>query len=285
MPIVPLPGSPPSPPGAEGWCGWDVDPTDMCSSWASLTTAQKEAAARIATLVMWAATGRRYGPCQLTLRPCQTKEWAETYRAYPAWWGLSNGGAGFFPVLNAGQWTNCGCGSGCCCQVRCAVVLPGPVAAIQEVLVHGEIVPSTDYRVDIAEGEYHLVRMTGGCWPTCQDFNELADGDHAFAVTYTRGAEVPGSVLDATSILACQFGKQLAEGDCGLPPRLQSLTRQGVSAEFIVDSIDVNSFFTGINMVDMVIRAENPSRRTRPPAILSPDAPTARDRITVIGGP
>lgn len=284
MPVIPLPYAAPSPPGSDGWCGWTVEPEDMCPAWSGYTEAQQLAAARIATLIMWAATGRRYGPCQITLRPCQSKEWAETYRAYPAWWASSNYG-GPMPYLDGGVWKNCGCGSGCCCRVRCEIILPGPVAAVQEVMVHGEIIPSTGYRVDISEGSYRLVRMGEGCWPTCQDLNELADGDHAFAVTYTRGADVPEVVLDATEILACEFGKQLAGADCGLPPRLQSLTRQGVSAEFIVNEIDVNTFQTGINIVDMVIRAENPSRRTRPPLVISPDDRTAQDRITVIGGP
>lgn len=286
MPIIPLPIPQPSVPGAEGYCGWNVEPAGLCSNWATLTEAQQNTAMRIATSVMWAATGRRFGPCQLTLRPCQSKEWAEQYRAYPAWWtGGSNGSAGFFPVLYAGEWTNCGCGVGCCCRPHCEIILPGPVASIVEVMVHGEVVPSTDYRVDVAEGSWRLVRMSGGCWPTCQNLNELADGAHAFAVTYTRGTAVPQSVLDATGLLACEFGKQLAGADCGLPPRLQSMTRQGVTAEFIVNEIDVNTFQTGINLVDMVIRAQNPSRRTRPPLIISPDDQYAQDRITKIGGP
>lgn len=286
MPVIPVPVTTPVfPPGSDGWCGWTVEPADLCPTWAALNETQQNAALNIATLVMWAATGRRFGPCEITIRPCMTKEWAEQYRAYPAWWTSPNYGAGFFPVLNGGEWTNCGCGTGCCCRVRCEVILPGPVAEIVEVLVHGEVVPSNQYRVDVAEGSYRLVRMSGGCWPTCQEFDELADGAHAFAVTFGRGTDVPQAVLDATAMLACEFGKQIGGADCGLPPRLQALTRQGVSAEFVVNEIDVNTFQTGINIVDMVIRAHNPSRRTRPPVVLSPDAPTMQDRITVIGGP
>lgn len=287
MPVIPLPYAAPSLPGSEGWCGWSLEPGGLCSKWDTWTVEQQETAARLATLVMWAATGRRYGPCEITIRPCAQRGWAETYRAFPVWWGSGVAGPGFFPVLYGGVWSNvsCGCGGGCCCRVNCAIILPGPVSSITQVMVHGEVVPSTDYRVDVAGGTYQLVRMTGGCWPTCQDFNELADGAHAFSVTFGRGAPVPQSVLDAASLLACNFGAQLAEGDCGLPPRLQALTRQGVSAEFIVSEIDVNTFQTGINLVDMVIRAENPSRRTRPPLVISPDVEPAGDRITVIGGP
>jgi hypothetical protein len=244
---------------------------------------QQETATRLATLIMWAATGRRYGPCEITIRPCQNQFLYDTYRAYPVWW-TGSGYSGPYPFIFDGTWFNtCGCGPMCCCMAKCEVTLSGPVAEIISVLVNGEVVPSTDYRLDAAQGSYKLVRMTGGCWPLCQDFNQMEDGDKAFAITYSRGTQVPQSVLDATDILACEFAKQISGGDCGLPPRMQSLTRQGVSAEFIVSEIDVNTFQTGINLVDMVIRAENPSRRTRMPVVLSPDAPTVGDRKTVLG--
>jgi hypothetical protein len=233
---------------------------------------------------MWAATGRRFGPCEVTVRPCQTRERAEAYRAYPVWWS-GDGFAGPFPFLFGGVWANCGCGVGCCCRPRCAILMDGPVDSIVEVLVDGVMVPSTEYRVDVAQGGYWLVKTSAGCWPTCQDFNVAGDEVGAFQVTYGRGAPVPDSVLGATAILACTLGKQIGGADCGLPPRLSALTRQGVSAEFITDSIDVDTFTTGINLVDMVIRAENPSRRTRPPVVLSPDLQDNRDRRTIIGGP
>ena len=287
MPIIPLPGQQPVPAGAEGWCGWDVEPEDLCPDWLTYTDAQRESALAIATAVMWAATGRRFGPCQITIRPCQSRWWAEQYRAYPVWWNGGDGNwAGPLPYLYNGQWFNgCGCGTGCCCRPRCEIMLDGPVASIVEVMVNGEVVPSTEYRVDVANGAYLLVKMSAGCWPTCQDLNELADGAHAFAVTYTRGVATPPSLLWATAILACELGKAIVGGVCALPQRLSSLTRQGVTADFITTELDIDTFQTGINEVDMVIRALNPSRRTRPPVILSPDLPDNQDRMTILGGP
>ena len=250
MPVIPVPITTPDfPPGSDGICGWNVNPAPICPTWDTLTEAQQDMAMNIATLVMWSATGRRYGPCQITIRPCQSKEWAETYRAYPVWWASQNYG-GPMPYLDGGVWRNCGCGAGCCCRVHCEIILPGPVASIVSVVVHGETIPASQYRVDVVEGSYRLVRTSGGCWPTCQDLNENADGLHAFVVTFTRGDPVPQSVLDATGLLSCEFGKQIAGADCGLPPRLQALTRQGVSAEFVVNEIDINTFQTGINLVD-----------------------------------
>lgn len=284
MPVIPVPGLPPMPPGADGWCGWDVDPAIQCAAWADYPVAIQDAALSIATTVLWAATGRRYGACELTVRPCQNRERAEAYRAYPVWWTTAEFG-GPYPFLFAGQWANCGCGTQCCCRARCEIVLDGPVTSVVEVLVDGVAVPADEYRVDVAEGAYHLVKTSSGCWPTCQDFNVNGDEVGAFQITYTRGRPTPPSALFAAGLLACTIAKQLSGADCGLPPRMSSLSRQGVTADFIVESIDVDTFTTGIQQVDMVIRALNPSRRTRPPAILSPDMPAGRDRITIIGAP
>lgn len=257
-----------------------------CEAWDTYPVDQREAALSIATTIMWAATGRAYGPCELTVRPCQSRERADTYRAYPVWWTGSNGAVAF-PFLDRGVWYNaCGCGAGCCCRPRCEIVLDGPVTSIVEVVIDGTEVPANEYRVDVTGGAYHLVKTSDGCWPTCQDFNVGGEDEGAFSVTYTRGRPVPPSALYATAILACTLGKQLAGGDCGLPPRVTSLTRQGVTADFVAESVDmIDVFTTGIQPVDMVIRALNPGRRTRPPAIFSPDTPTRGDRITIIGGP
>lgn len=284
MPVIPVPGVIPVPAGADGWCGWDVDPADICTAWETYSDAQQALALSVATTIMWAATGRRYGPCQITVRPCQSRERAEAYRAYPAWWTYAEMG-GPYPFLLDGVWRNCGCGHGCCCRPRCEILLDGPVSSVTEVTVGGVVVPPDEYRVDVAEGGYRLVKTSEGCWPTCQDFNQPGDGPDAFTVTFGRGAPVPASVLDATGLLACNLGKQIGGGDCGLPPRVSALTRQGVSAEFIADVASVDLFTTGINIVDMVIRAENPSRRTRPPVVMSPDLPDHHYRMTILGGP
>lgn len=285
MPVIPYPGAAPMPPGADGWCGWSIDPSRVCPDWeTAYTEDQRNAAMSIATMLMWANTGRQFGPCEITIRPCQTKEWTETYRAFPVWWTSGEWG-GPMPFLYAGQWRNCGCGSGCCCKPRCEIALDGPVSEIVEVMVHGEVVPSNEYRVDVAAGGYHLVRTSGGCWPVCQDFDENADGEHAFAVTYARGRQVPSSVIWATEILSCEMAKSIAGLPCALPGRMSALTRQGVTVDIASEtSLDVAIFPTGINEVDMIIRAVNPSQRTRPPVVLSPDLPNAYDRMTILGG-
>ena len=203
-------------------CVWDVDPTSLCPSWAELTPAVQGAALSLATSVLWAATGRQFGTCEITVRPCQSKEIAERYRVYPVWWDSSTGGGGggFYPYIQDGVWRNCGCGGACCCRPHCEIVLDGPVASVTEVLVDGIPLETDEYRVDTAQGNWRLVKTSPDCWPTCQDFNEPGDGIRTLQVTYMQGVVLPASLVTATAILACEFGKSLSGRDCALPARV-----------------------------------------------------------------
>src|SRR5690606_36865821 len=166
------------------------------------------------------------------------------------------------------------------CRPECAVVLRGPVASVDEVLVDGEVIPSSAYRVDVKGGAYLLVRLDGQCWPTCQDFQAAEDAAGAFTVTYCVGRKIPEALAVATAILACEYAKGLTGGDCRLPAKMTLLSRQGVEVE--VEPASPDEGLTGITEVDAVVRALNPSRRTRPPMLLSPDLPESCDRVTVI---
>jgi hypothetical protein len=232
----------------------------------------------LATLFLWAATGRQYGPCPLTIRPAQDKMEPDAYRTYSVWPGQDPAVSG--PYLFAGVWRNCGCGGGCCCQPMCSVVLRGPVAGIVEVLVDGEEVPSDAYRVDATAGAYHLVRLDGQCWPTCQTFTAAEDAAGAFAVTYLYGRELPEALEVAAALLACEYAKGLTGGACKLPARMTRLSRQGVEVE--VTPPEPDGLLTGIREVDAVIAALNPGKRQGPPVLLSLDLPELCDRTTVV---
>lgn len=271
-------------------CSWDfVDPTELgvCSGWAGYSQATRDSALWLASTWLWARTGRQYGPCPVTIRPAQDHYEDPAYRAYPVWPGVNGGGgngsflSGPVPVLDAGTWRNCGCGPRCCCRPECAIVLRGPVASVSEVLVDGVEVPSSAYRVDVTQGSYWLIRLDGTCWPTCQDFQAAEDAAGAFAVTYERGRELPEALKLATAILACEYAKSLTGGDCQLPAKMTRLSRQGVEVE--VEPPAPEEGRTGIRLVDDVVSALNPSKRQRPPVLLSPDLPEMCDRRTVIG--
>ena len=259
-------------------CAWDVVIPD-CPEWEDYPQATKDSALWLASTFLWAATGRRFGACPITVRPAQSQFEDPVYRVYPATPGSGPGVAG--PYLFAGVWRNCGCGSSCCCRPMCSVVLRGPVAGVDEVLVDGEVVPSTAYRVDVTDGQWHLVRLDGTCWPTCQDFTAAENAAGAFAVTYQIGTELPEALAIATAILACEYAKSINGGPCKLPARMTRMSRQGVEIE--VESPDTaRGELTGIREVDDVITALNPTGRKSPPMILSLDMPGLCDRVTVV---
>lgn len=263
-------------------CDWDIDPTALgvCPDWASYPVAVQNTSVHLATLYLWAATGRRFGPCPITVRPAQARFTdPEAYRAFPTWPGQESGGA-TGPYLFDGVWRNCGCGTGCCCRPTCSVVLRGPVASITEVLVDGVVIDSDAYRVDVADGAYHLVRLDGVCWPTCQDFQAAEDADGAFTVTYQIGTALPPALEIAAAMLACEYAKGLTGGVCKLPAKMTRLSRQGVDIEVEAPSPDDGK--TGIKEVDDIISALNPGRLQQPPRVFSLDLPERCDRVTVV---
>lgn len=263
-------------------CGWPVAPLDyVCSAWDTASTDEQQLAAALTTGLLWSATGRQYGVCSVTVRPCQPKRAFPAYETFP----VLHGGDGRFlqPFIDvSGQVKNCGCGSRCCCDAACEAELDGPVAEVTEVLVDGVVVDASAYRVDVQYGAWLLVRTDGLCWPICQDFNTNGGFD-TFFVTYGQGNPLPLALEAAWSILVCEFVKGVTgNGDCRLPARITSLTRQGVSVDFAPIDFTELGFQTGVNEVDQVVASLNPSRLVSPPTVISPDLHAATDRITVI---
>lgn len=261
-------------------CAWDVVvPDEVCPNWDDNAQAVKDSALWLASTWLWGATGRQYGPCPVTVRPLQPRYLDPAYRAYPVWPG-SDPAVAPYPYLFNGTWFNAGCGVQCCSARVCDVTLLGPVAEVTEVLVSGEIVPDTAYRVDVAQGAYTLVRTDGACWPTCQSIEADGDAENAFEVTYLIGQPVPEALALATAVLACQYAKLLTGADCALPAQMTRLSRQGVEVQ--IEPPDAGEGLTGIKLVDDIVAVLNPSKRKSPPVVLSPDLPGACDRFTVI---
>lgn len=263
-------------------CDWDVDPTALgvCSTWADRPVLVREAALELATLYLWGATGRRFGVCPITVRPSQGGRSEILYQDYAVVPGAAGLGVPGGPFLFGGRWFNSGCASACCGNSACAIVLRGPVASVDEVMVGEEVIPPSAYRVDITGGAWLLVRVDGECWPTCQDFRADEGEEGSFSVTYGFGQVPPRSLLVAAAQLACEFASGLAGGPCKLPSKMTQLTRQGVTVE--LEAPDAGEK-TGIREVDMIVAALNPTGRKAPPVLYSPDLPENCDRITVIG--
>jgi hypothetical protein len=263
-------------------CEWVVDPVELgvCSAWADYPEPLQETALALASTFLWGATGRRFGVCPVTVRPSQSDRSELAYQTFVTAPGLGGLGTPGGPFLFGGRWFNSGCASACCGNSACAVVLRGPVASVDEVLVDGEVVPASAYRVDVSRGAWLLVRIDGECWPMCQNFTAEPDEVGSFEITYGQGTALPVSLQVAVALLACEYAKHLSGGACALPARMTRLSRQGVEVE--VAPPDTAAGTTGIKMVDDVIQALNPSKRQRPPMVLSPDLPEACDRATII---
>jgi hypothetical protein len=266
-------------------CSIDVD-TSCCPDWDTYSTDLQTAGAEYGALMIWAATGRRFGTCTRTVRPCRRD--CEDCGGFSGWW-YSDGT--WRPYILNGIWRNCWCGTGdgCfSCKAACQVWLEPPVASIVEVYFSGDgaIDPNT-YRVD----DYQwLVRqgppVTGAgatdCWPMMNDYNFPVSGafapmdNSAWQVTYNWGIPMPAILSRAAGELACEWVKNCLGQPCRLPQRVTSISRQGVTVSLAdVDQLLENGL-TGLTTVDNVIRAFNPYRLPSRMKVSSPDLPRIR---------
>jgi len=254
-----------------GPCTWDIDVTCCQETWDAATPTDRTRAQEYATSVLWALTGRRFGLCISTVRPCISQV-DPLYQTYGVLWDSGGGGWDFMPFLFSGVWRNCACGGPCMCRASSEIWLPGPVAGIAEVRINNVIVDPATYRVD---EQTWLVRQGGQVWPVAQNLDEPATSTtDTFVVTYARGVEVPPAGRVAAGTLACEFLKSCTGGQCRLPARVSSLTRQGVS--FQAADATIADGFTGINEVDNWVFAVNPNKLKARPGVWSPDLPTNR---------
>jgi hypothetical protein len=251
----------------EGW----VPATATCTNWASYSQAVRDYATDLATLVLWAATGRRYGRCLITVRPCGPTD-PVLYRTYPVqdgnYWtlyGAPSGGV-IGPVTTSGC-----CGGTCVCSPS-EIILPGPVAEVVEVQIDGVVVNTDGYRLD---GE-RLVRIGAEPWPTSQDLSAAAGAENTWTIQYRRGRAVPTALQNAAGLFACEVAKARSGGSCALPARITSVSRQGVDVQLLQVEDFLEKGLTGYEQVDMVIRALNPGGLHAAPRVLSLDLPQMR---------
>lgn len=244
-------------------CDWPID-VGCCPEWDGAPEEDREFARRVAAELVWRLSGRRFGLCEVTLRPCR-RSCADPNPAAGA-----AGAAPFTPFIRDGQWYNarCGCVTDCSCTELCELALPAPVHDIVEITLDGDVVPAESYRVD---NHRMLVRTDGDCWPLCQDLGAAVGEPGAFAVTYRWGVPVPPGGQYAAGVYACELLRACAGGPCRLPRRVQQITRDGVSMAF-VDPMDfLEQGLTGVPETDTWIRSVNPHRLVGPSRVYSPD--------------
>jgi len=242
-------------------CNWLVERCG-CSTecWTKYKPATRTRAEALAVHWMWAATGRRYGLCEVTVRPGDRPREDPLYQEFgPATLSVTPG---------------CGCAG-----QDCGIDLPGPVDSIVEVLIDGDPLAPDVYGVF---DRRTLVRYDGECWQSCQTWTDEIPG---LQVTYMRGVAVPDAVQYATEQLACQLAKGCEGGeDCTLPQRMRSLTRQGVTLDVATEEATSQGgrLRTGIKAVDDVVMADNPYGLTERPRVSSLDMP--QHRVATWGG-
>lgn len=241
-----------------GPCTWpDVGELLCCEDWDSYSPELQLQAATYAKMVLWAATARQYGLCELTVRPC-----GRYCEGGGGWDGAYYDGYGtWVPYIWNGEWKNCWCGAGagcCTCQPDCQVYLPGPVHSVTAVRVGGESLNVTGGGIFVLDQQW-LVRVdTDKCWPKCGNQN-LAPGDpNAFEVTYLRGLPVPAALAYAYGALSCEYAKACLGLPCRLPGRVSSISRQGVTVSMVDVSELLRNNLTGLWDIDSVIISLNP---------------------------
>lgn len=245
----------------------------LCSAWATpadvpasrrdlVTDEEWETYLTQASEILWMLSGRRFygGGCEESV----------TLRSYPP-----GAGQGSWPYHSS--WGNCGCWSlatwfnGAVRPVDSyggqhysvmAVRMPRAPVVVEAVLVNGE--PFTDWRMTRSG---YLERTDGGSWNLCDDSTEA---------TYTFG-EPPGeSGVQAAVELAIQLALYYnGSGECQLPQRLQSITRQGISMSVLDPQEFLQDGRTGMYMIDLFLTAVNPKSRGQRARVWSPDIPTA----------
>lgn len=230
---------------------------------ANLDPAKKARAERLAWSSLVRLTGQRLSLCPVAVRPCAA-------RFLPILGYESGGGVSpaYAPYIADGQWFNaCGCTpSGCQCDGRNVIRLPGEVGGPVSVLIDGAFLNPSAYRID--NGNL-LVRQDGQAWPISQNMSAPAGDPGTFVVTYYPGIAPDEELAWAAGRLAIEFYKACSGVDCALPTGVTSIVRQGITMTIPAGVFD--NGLTGIREVDAITGLYNPNRLRTPPRVLSPD--------------
>lgn len=260
-----------------------ADEEDLCGPCAGegyegdLTTAAT-GMLEAATDLLYQWSGRKYpGICERTVRPCVADRYDGGLRTPTDWtrgWGV------------------CRCLGSCGCPGRREIELGAyPVREILEVLVDGEVLDPSQYRLD---DQRTLVRLreadgTRPGWPARQDLGLEDTDEGTWSVRFTWGTEPPPAGVHAAAVLACELAMachpdEAVSGQCRLPKNATSVTREGITMVLSPsDFLDRNGN-TGLYEVDLFLQAANPTRERRRPAVWWPGAPSHRQTGPVDAG-
>jgi len=219
-----------------------------------------------ASEILYRLSGMQFpGECTETLRPCSNSGAPAGFD-----WGLWT--YPWIPLRIGGSWVNvgpCGCNMASCdCSTYPRLNLGrSDVTSITEVLIDGLALDASAYRLD--EGRY-LTRVDGSGWPCCQHLDRDTTETGTWSVELDYGRPVPEALKRAAASLAAELVKACTGGECRLPPRTQSVVKQGVTISISGVMDELQAGLTGLTDVDLAVATFNPHRLTRPAFAWSP---------------
>lgn len=210
----------------------------------------------VATEILWAKSGRQFGFCDSTLRPCRKDCFGGAWPFQQRWWEY--GTTWPYPYWYNGQWFNLGCGGcpgTCSCTVIYEALLPMPVDSITTVKVDGQTLDPSKYKL---YNDRSLLRTDGNPWPLCNDLNKDDSQVGTWSVTAHFGVTVPDAGRLALGELTEQLALACTGQNCKLPTPVQQLVRQGVSMTFLDPNVVFADGKLGLYFCDLFISSFNP---------------------------
>lgn len=241
-----------------------VDICDDCcdDTFTGMDPARADQFKRMALQYLWVATGRQYGLCEKTFRPCRLD--------------CSNLAGIFGPIYPAlpykmdGNWFNLTCGKcpgSCGCDMVSEVFIQNTdsVIAIEE-----DGVVYNPFGIVAVYDRERIIRVDGLEWPACQNLSQIG-GTGVWSITIMQGKPWPAGIGIIAGLLACELAKACTGSNgCRLPQRVQTITRQNVTIGFQDRFEGLPDFRTGLWEIDSFIEAAR-STAFLQASIVSPD--------------
>jgi hypothetical protein len=219
--------------------------------------AEQQAAAQLATAVMWSLSGRQFGLADAIARPCRGPLRNHHGPGPVTSYVLSWEGYGWITPP-------CGCAGGCRVFGPNMVHLPGPVHRVTKVELAGVELPANVWAV-----EGNVLYRREGPWPA-QDLNRALGAEGTWGVYYERGIPVPIGVDQLTGSLAKEMLTAVTDdvARCRLPRTVSVVNRQGITYRAYDPAAIYASGKTGLAEVDLWLASVNPHALLAAPTVI-----------------
>jgi hypothetical protein len=217
---------------------------------------------RMALYYLWVATGRQFGLCEKTYRPCRL-DCRNLAGIYP--WPYPS-----IPYRQDGSWFNLTCGKcpgSCGCDFVSEVFIQDTYSVVN---IREDGIDYDPFGMVAVYDFERIIRVDGQEWPACQNLSSM-DGVGAWSITIMQGKEWPDGIGMIAGILACELAKACTgTAGCRLPQRVQTITRQNVTIGFQDRFEGLAELRTGLWEVDAFIETARWNRYMQA-SITSPD--------------